>query len=77
MSFCEDCVTGKTHKVTFGPALHVTKDNLDYIHSDFWGSTNGPPSLGRAQYFVTFTDDFSRKVWIYFLRHKDEHLNVL
>ena len=72
MSFCEDCVIGKTHKVSFGPALHVTKAKLDYIHSDLWGSPNVPPILSRSQYFLTFTDDFSRKVWIYFLRHKNE-----
>ena len=72
MSFCEDCVIGKTHKVSFDPALHVMKEKLDYIHSDLWGSPNVPPSLSRSQYFLTFTDDYSRKVWIYFLRRKDE-----
>ena len=29
-------------------------------------------SLGGCFYFVTFIDDFSRKVWIYFLRSKNE-----
>ena len=29
-------------------------------------------SLGRCQYFVLFTDDWSRKVWVYFLKTKDE-----
>ena len=60
MSFCEDCVIGKTHKVSFGPALHVTKEKLDYIHLDLWVSPNVPPSLSRSQYFLTFTDDYSR-----------------
>ncbi len=27
-------------------------------------------SIGGKQYFVTFIDDHSRKVWVYFLRHK-------
>ncbi|CAA7027632.1 unnamed protein product [Microthlaspi erraticum] len=72
VSFCEDCVLGKTHRVSFGPAKHVTKAKLDYIHSDLWESPNVPMSLGRCQYFVSFTDDWSRKVWIYFLKTKDE-----
>ena len=33
-------------------------------------------SLGGASYFVTFIDDYSRKVWVYFLKHKDEVLSV-
>ena len=72
IKFCEDCVIGKTHKVSFGLAQHLTKERLDYIHSDLWGSPNVPPSLGRCHYFLSFTDDWSRKVWVYFLRTKDE-----
>lgn len=34
LDFCEDCVIGKAHKVSFGTAKHVTKEKLDYIHSD-------------------------------------------
>ena len=29
-------------------------------------------SIGGSFYFLTFIDDFSRKTWIYFLRHKSE-----
>ena len=72
LGFCEDCVIGKTHKIIFSQAKHVTKDKLDYIHSDLWGSPNVPPSLSKKQYFISFTDDYSRKVWLYFLRFKDE-----
>lgn len=72
MEFCEDCVIGKTHKVSFGTAQHITEDKLDYVHSDLWGSPNVPLSLSKSQYFMSFTDNWSRKVWIYFLRTKDE-----
>ena len=30
------------------------------------------PSHGGARYFITFIDDFSRKVWVYVLKHKSE-----
>jgi hypothetical protein len=29
-------------------------------------------SMGGAKYFVTFIDDFSRKVWVYVLKTKDQ-----
>jgi hypothetical protein len=29
-------------------------------------------SIGGIFYFLTFMDDFSWKIWIYFLRHKSE-----
>jgi transposase InsO family protein len=29
-------------------------------------------SIGGSFYFLTFIDDFNRKIWIYFLRHKFE-----
>jgi transposase InsO family protein len=29
-------------------------------------------SIGGSFYFLTFIDDFSRKVWVYFLKHKSE-----
>lgn len=62
LKFCEDCVYGKNHRASFAPAQHVKKEKLGYIHSDLWGSPNTPLSLGNKQYFVSFIDDFSRKV---------------
>ena len=58
--------------MSFGPAKHVTKEKLDYVHSDLWGSPNVSRSLVHCQYFISFTDDWSPKVWIYFLKTKDE-----
>lgn len=57
--------------MSFGTAKHVTKEKLDYVHSDLWGSPNVPKNLGNCQYFISFTDDWSRKVWIYFLKTKE------
>ena len=28
--------------------------------------------MGEAKYFMTMVDDFSRKVWVYLLKSKDE-----
>ena len=33
-------------------------------------------SMGSVVYFVTFIDDYSRKVWAYAIKRKDEVLSV-
>ena len=55
----------------FGTAIHNTKGILDYIHTDVWGPTK-TASLGGNHYFVTFVDDFSRRVWVYTMKSKYE-----
>lgn len=72
LKFCESCVLGKSHKQSFPKVKHTTKGILDYVHSDLWGSPSTPERLGGCKYFVSFIDDYSKKVWVYFLRTKDE-----
>ena len=69
--FCEHCVFRKQTRVKLTLGIHTTKGILDYIHSHLWGPSSGP-SHGGAHYMLTFIDDFSKKVWVYFLRHKFE-----
>ena len=71
LDFCEQCVIGKKKRVKFGTAIHNTEGILDYIHTDVWGPTK-MASLGGKHYFVTFVDDFSKRVWVYTLKSKDE-----
>ncbi|KAI5313185.1 hypothetical protein L3X38_042359 [Prunus dulcis] len=70
LEFYKCCTLGKQSKVTF---KQQDKDNmstgvLDYIHSDVW--TAPIKSMGGARDCVTFLDDFSRKVWAYFMKEK-------
>ena len=51
--------TGKTPKA----------ENLELVLTDLWGPSP-VASLGGSRYYVTFIDDSSRKVWIYFLKTK-------
>ena len=71
LDFCEHCVYGKQHRVSFSTAVHSTKSTVDYIHSDVWGPSP-VVSKGGAVYLLTFIDDYSRKVWVYFLKRKSE-----
>ena len=46
-------------------------EKLELVHTDVWGKAL-VFSLGGLLYFVTFIDDSSGKVWIYFLKHKSD-----
>lgn len=60
--------------VSFGIAEHKSKDVLEYVRTNVLGSA---PCLSfeGARYFVSFVDDFSRKVWVYFMKSKNETFN--
>ena len=40
------------------------------IHSDVWESPVS--SLGGAKYFVSFIDDYSRRIWVYLIKKKSD-----
>lgn len=71
---CEGCVMGKQHRSEYpkGVAQRATEP-FELVHSDVCGpmSVN---SIGGSRYFVTFTDDYTRYTYIYFIKHKDEVL---
>ena len=69
LDFCEHCVIGKKTKVKFGNAIHCTKGIFDYVHVDIWGLFK-MGSFGGNHYFVPFIDDYSRRCWVYTMRHK-------
>ena len=69
LDFCEHYVFGKQCWVKFSIANHKTKGRVDYIHSNLWGPSP-VYSKGGYQYLLTFIDDYSRKVWVYFLKNK-------
>ena len=41
-------------------------ERLELVHTNVWGPTQ-IYSLGGSHYYVTFIDDATRKVWVYFL----------
>ena len=71
LQFCEKCVFGKVTRHRFNPGKKETKQTLDYVHSDLWGPSQ-VPSHGGARYFITFIDDYSKRVWVYMLKHKNK-----
>ncbi|KAK8681085.1 hypothetical protein V6N13_053492 [Hibiscus sabdariffa] len=70
---CESCLLGKMTKAPFSGKGERASDLLGLIHSDACGPMN-TQARGGYQYFITFTDDFSRYGYIYLMRHKSESL---
>jgi hypothetical protein len=73
---CTDCIIGKHHRDAI-PKVAKWRANakLQLVHSDICGPIN-PSSHGGKRYFITFTDDFSRKTWVNFLNEKSEAFEV-
>jgi hypothetical protein len=72
---CNGCQLGK-HARTKLPkeTTHQTSKILELIHSDVCGPFK-VSSTGGARYFVTFVDDYSRKLWVYFISQKSQVLD--
>ena len=75
MSVCEHCLYGKQTMSPHKRGSLRKAEPLQLVHSDVCGPMP-VVSMGGAQYFVTFIDDFSRKVWVYSLKRKDQVLSV-
>lgn len=71
---CITCLKGKQTRQPFKHEGSRATDPLGLIHSDICGPMENK-SLGGARYFITFIDDFTRKVHVYFLKSKAEALD--
>ena len=71
-SFCEACAEGKSSRTKFPERTNKRRAGIfELVHSDICGKIS-PKSLGGSEYFITFIDDHSRYVWVYFMKRKDE-----
>ena len=68
---CESCLLCKMTKAPFTGHSERASDLLGLIHIDVCGPISSI-ARGGYQYFITFTDDFSRYGYIYLMRHKSE-----
>lgn len=67
---CEICVAGKLTNKPFRATNSRAAGLLQLVHSDVCQVKD--LSLGKAKYFITFLDDYSRKLFVYFFHSKDE-----
>jgi len=73
---CDMCCTRKQARNSYNATIlfNATR-KLEVIHSDVCGPFE-VKSVGENRYFVTFIDEFTRKLWIYLLAKKDEVFGV-
>lgn len=74
-TMCEVCMKGKQtrQRIPKAATFRATRP-LELVHSDLCGPLP-VPSLTGARYVITFTDDYSRFTWVYFLKFKSEALD--
>ena len=68
---CESCLEDKMTKRPFNAKGRRAQDLLELVHSDVCG----PMSIqarGGYEYFITFTDDYSRFVYVYLMKRKSK-----
>ena len=64
---CESYILGKQKKVSRTPKV----EKLELVHTDLWGPSP-VASLKGSRYYITFIDDSSKKVCVYFLKNKSD-----
>ena len=76
LDFCEGCVEGKMSRKPFKPVGGIKSTRkLQLVHSDVCGPMPVQSFAGK-RYFVTFVDDYSRCVKVYFINQKSEVLQM-
>ena len=69
---CESCILEKQKNVSFLKTGRTSKaKKLELVHTDLWGPSL-VASLKGSRYYITFIDDSSRKVCVYFLKNKSD-----
>ena len=71
---CAGCQYGKAHQLPYRESKFRATEPLELIHSDVFGPVK-QASISGMHYTVTFIDDFSRYVWVFFMKEKSETLS--
>ena len=68
---CESCLEGKMTKRPFKAKGYLVTKPLELVHTDVYGPMR-VQARGGHEYFVTFTDDYSRYGFVYVMCKKSE-----
>ena len=69
-------MVGKQHRDAIPKrSLWRASQRLQLVHADICGPIK-PVSNSKKRYFISFIDDYSHKVWIYFLAEKSEAFTI-
>eukprot|EP00833_Pecoramyces_ruminatium_P016099 jgi/Orpsp1_1/1190131/evm.model.d7180000076770.1 len=67
---CDQCNISKLKIKPFYNSINNTSEPLELVHSDVVGKLDN--SYNNFNYYVTFLDDFTRKCWVYPIKHKND-----
>ena len=68
---CESCFEGKMTKRPFNAKGRRAQELLELVHMDVCGPMS-TQAKGGYEYFITFTDNYSRYGYVYLMRRKSE-----
>ena len=68
---CESCLEGKMTKRPFNAKGRRAQALLELVHTDVCGPMS-TEAKGGYEYFISFTDDYSRCDYMYLMRRKSE-----
>lgn len=71
VSNCEVCALAKQSRNPFSNSKRTSKNALELIHSDLVGPME-TQSIGKAKFLLTFIDDYTRKIFVYFIHSKSD-----
>jgi transposase InsO family protein len=71
---CEGCIFGKMTRGRFPIRSNLDKASrpLERVYADICGPFSSPALLSNAKYFLLFIDEYSRYIWVYFLKARSE-----
>ena len=70
LPLCSTCVLSKQHEKIIRTPVPPISCPFELVHSDVCGPISVPCFSGQ-RYFVVYVDDYSRRVWVYFVRSKE------
>jgi len=65
------CQHGKQTRISHKTKEFSTSKPLEIIHANLCGPTR-TPALQRKRYFALFVDDYTRMMWVYFIKYKSK-----
>ncbi|KAF6203143.1 hypothetical protein GE061_003559 [Apolygus lucorum] len=68
---CIACIKGKHSRLPFKSSKFRAKEKLELVHSDVCGPMS-VDSWSGSRFALTFTDDCTRKTFVYMMKHKSE-----
>ena len=69
---CRNCVEGKQNRSSFpNKSEYRASKRLQLIHGDICGSIQ-PSAVGGRRYYFLLIDDYSRLMWVAFLKEKSD-----